>query len=373
MSDNSQKKRPTLGIDASRANSQSRTGTEWYAYHVIQELKKIIPDSYRVVLYSREGLRDGLEDLPAGWESRVLRWRWRFWTQLRLSWEMLRRPPDVLFVPAHVLPVVLPRRAVTTLHDVGFLTVPDAYSWGERLYHRLAARFAVRRAARLLTVSEFSRGELVRLLGVEESDVAVTPISYDAKRFRASVVPTADAEPYFLFIGRLERKKNLPVLLEAFSEYVRAGGSARLKLAGKRGLGADEVLDNLSDEVLERVDELGYVAAKDLPALYASALAFVFPSRYEGFGIPVLEAFACGVPVIASDATSIPEVAGDAALLVSPDNVAGFAVAMRTVENDTDRREQMVAAGLARVQQYSWSKTAELTWGELRILLDKAQ
>jgi glycosyltransferase involved in cell wall biosynthesis len=299
---------------------------------------------------------------------------------------MLVHPPDVLFVPAHTLPMILPRRSVTTLHDLGFLSVPDAYSWGERLYHRLSARSAVRRATRLITVSEFSRSELVRLLGVARERVTVTPLACDRLSFRPDL-PTSDMaaavarygvrRPYFLFVGRLERKKNLDVLLRAFGEYVRGGGAegrrggdAELVLVGKRGLGAEEVFAGLDERTRERVFELGYVAAADLPLLYAGATAFVFPSRFEGFGIPLLEAFSSGVPVIASNITSIPEVADGAAVLVSPDDVGGLAVAMRRVETDAIERESLIKAGLARADAYSWQKTAEATWDVLRSVLD---
>jgi len=372
MSSKHQKRQLVLGIDASRANVSARTGIEWYAYHVIQGLKGLVPSDVQVVLYSREALQDGLEELPANWESRVLRWPWLMWTQLRLSWEMLRRPPDVLFTPAHTLPVVLPRRSIVTLHDVAFFAVPDAYSLAGRLYHKFASWFAVHFASRLLTVSEFSRGEIVRYLGAHESDIAVAPNSYDERVFRAGLA-VEGGEPYFLYIGRLDRKKNLSMLLSAFAEYARAGGQARLKLVGKRGRGGEDVMENMPAEIREHVDELGYVASDDLPALYAGALAFVFPSRYEGFGIPLLEAFACGTAVISTNATAIPEVVGEAAILVGTEDVVGLAEAMRRIETDEVLRDELIKAGFARVKHYSWARTAELVWKELASLLDKAR
>jgi glycosyltransferase involved in cell wall biosynthesis len=368
--------RPILGIDASRANSTTRTGTEWYSFHVIQELKKLVPDDAQVVLYSKEPLRDGLEDLPEHWKSCVLRWSpGRFWTQLRLSWEMLRRPPDVLFVPAHTLPIILPRRAVITVHDLGFLVVPQAYSWGERFYHRLTTWFAVRFASRLITVSDFSRQEIKDRLDVDEKRVTVTPLACDPEIFRSdyqeskieSVLTSYNVKrPYFLFTGRLEYKKNLGVLLSAFAEYVRGGGSADLVLIGKRGLGAEFAFAGIDEITRDRVLELGYVSTEALPLLYAGAQAFIFPSRYEGFGIPLLEAFSSGVPVITTSVASIPEVADGAALFVEVDDVVGLAAAMRRLDVEIGLRGSLIRAGLKRAADYSWHKTAKLTWEVLR-------
>jgi len=250
---------PVIGIDASRANASQRTGVEWYAFNVIQGLKKAVPAGRRVVLYSKEPLRDGLEDLPPNWESRVLAWPpRRFWTQLRLSWEMLRRPPDLLFVPAHALPLVLPRRSATTVHDVAFMALPKAYGRLERVYHRLTARFAVKRARLLLTVSDFSKAETLKYFGADPDRIVVTPLGYD----RAVYGPAGDAAaaakvlkryhiggPYFLFIGRLEAKKNLAGLLRAFTVFLEkydAGRGFKLVLVGKRGLGYEDAWEGVS-------------------------------------------------------------------------------------------------------------------------------
>lgn len=368
---------PLIGIDASRANVSVRTGIEWYAYNVIQELKDVIPATVRVALYSREPLQDGLEDLPKNWESRVLSWPPRYlWTQARLSWEMLVRPPDLLFVPAHVIPMMLPRRTVTTVHDVAFMAEPQAYGDGGRAYLRFATAQAVRRAE-ILTVSEFSKKEIIERFNASAECVTVSPLGYDASLYRP--VPRDEAakraakyeihDPYFLFVGRLERKKNLAGLLRAFHEFKEKRGPddrTALVLVGKRGRGFAEAMDVIKDcEAEGFVHELGYVPQEDLPYLYAGAAAFVFPSWYEGFGLPVIEAFACGAPVIASSSASLPEIAEEAALYVDPANTASIADAMRRVVEDADLRGRLIEAGLLRAAQFSWRRTAELAWQTL--------
>lgn len=368
-----------IGIDASRANRSDRTGVEQYAYHVIQELKKIVPAGVRVVLYSEEPLRDGLEVLPENWESRVLDWPpRRMWTQVRLAWEVLGRNPDVLYVPAHVPPLFMPRgKLVTTLHDVAFMTMPEAYRVPGRWFLKWMYLFAAHRG-RVLTVSEFSKKEIARLFHVEPSRIIATPLAHDAKTYRpiasgdarSVAVRHGIAKPYFLFVGRLERKKNLFGLLRAFGEYVRMRpeDESELVLVGKPGFGYAEE-KRLAVEAgvpMVRVRELGFVPNEEMAALYSGALVFVFPSHYEGFGIPLLEAMACGLPVIAARTTAIPEIAGGAALYVRDTDVREIAGAMKLVVDDLVAREKLRTAGLQRAAEFSWSKTAEGTWEVLR-------
>ncbi|HTM68364.1 MAG TPA: glycosyltransferase family 1 protein [Candidatus Binatia bacterium] len=376
--------RPVIGIDASRANRAQRTGVEWYAYHLIQRLKGIVPSSYKVVLYTEEPLRDGLEDLPPNWENRVLRWPpRRLWTQVRLSWEMLTRPPDLFFVPAHVVPWVTAKRTLTTLHDVAFMAVPDAYRPVGRAYLKLMYRRAVRKA-RILTVSEFSKGEIVRYFGADPDRVTAIPLGFDAGRFgptfddelRARLHALGVRRPYFLFVGRLEAKKNLRGLLESFRRFraARPKDDAKLVLVGKTGYGYDREIRALGEDERLSVLQKGYVAPDDMRFLYGGATAFVFPSRYEGFGIPLLEAFACGTPVIASDVTSIPEVAGEAAVYVNPDDADGIAEAMAKVADDAALRADLVAKGFSRVKRFSWDATARKTWDVMeKMLTDRSE
>lgn len=366
-----------IGIDASRANYEKRTGTEWYAYHLIQHLKAVIPSEHRVLLYSTTPLRDGLEKLPPNWESRVLGWPpKRLWTQLRLSWEMFRRPPDLLFVPVHAMPVILPKRSVTTLHDVAFVSTPEAYTFFENWYQRFAVRFASKKADAILTVSEFSKSEIVRYFPVKPEKITVTHLGFDAEQCR----PVDDRDeidrclkryditrPYFLFVGRLEMKKNLGGLLRAFRLYHGFRGPGHVEhqliLVGKHGHGYEQAMRTLKGSEAEwHVKETGYVCDEDMRYLYAGAEALVFPSWYEGFGLPVIEAFACGTPVIASRTTSIPEVAGGAALLVDPSKPEEIAEAMKRVVSEPALRQELKEKGLARSKAFSWMNTAKETW-----------
>jgi glycosyltransferase involved in cell wall biosynthesis len=369
----------TIGIDASRANRSQRTGVEWYAFHLIQRLKTIVPSEFRVLLYSEEPLRDGLEKLPPNWESRVLRWPpRRLWTQGRLSLEMLMRPPHLLFVPAFVPPMLTPKRVLTTLHDVAFVPMPQAYKLLGRMYLRLMYHVSLW-AGRILTVSEFSKREIIKYFHAKPEQITVTPLGFDADRYH---VPTeaevADClgrygvtQPYFVFVGRLETKKNLRGLLEAFRRYrqERPNEDTKLVLVGKPGHGFDQDMRSMGGDIRQKVLQLGYVAPEDMSAVYGGAVAFVFASHYEGFGIPLLEAFATGTPVIGSSVTSIPEIAGDAALYVDPKDPKEIARAMARLADDAALRDSLRQKGFVRAKEFSWDKTAERTWEVMRNML----
>lgn len=366
-----------IGIDASRANSSQKTGVEWYAFFVIQELKKIIPSEHQVELYTREPLQGDLANLPSNWQARVLNWPpRRLWTQIRLSWEMWRRSPEVLFSPAHFLPLIYPTRSVITVHDCGGLRFPAGYTWLERVYTRWSLARAMLQAV-ILTPSRFSQEEIVYLFKKEQPRVLAIPNAFDKEKF----FPITDAgrldqvkqkynlrRPFFLSISRLEEKKNTAGIVRAFEMFrERQGGDYDLALLGKPGYGFSKVRAVINASKYKNDIILpGWVDTEDVPVLMSLATAFVFPSFYEGFGIPIIEAMACGLPVIASNTASCPEVSGEAALLINPQRPGEIAIAMVEIVNSSKLTESLRQAGLKRAGEFSWRHTAEQVWTVLQ-------
>lgn len=367
-----------IGVDASRANKLYKTGTEWYSYHSIQELKKIADPEDQFILYSRESLAGGLEILPKNWQSKVLRWPpQKLWTQIRLSLEMFFHPPEMLFVPAHVIPFFYPKKVLTTCHDVGFLRLPELYSKIELAYHRFALRTTCRHAQKIIAVSEFTKKELMELTGISPERVAVVYNGYDRNRYKVIEGQTAVervlkkynlSKPYILYIGRLEFKKNTPGLVQAFgilkksSQFRALSSKLKLVLAGQPGFGFEKVTEAIVENDLH--DEVilpGWVDEEDLPLLINGADLFIFPSFYEGFGIPVLEAMACGTPVVASDIESIRETANEAVYFVDPWKPENIAAGIARVLSDESLREELKIRGLAQVEKFSWEKCAKET------------
>jgi glycosyltransferase involved in cell wall biosynthesis len=276
------------------------------------------------------------------------------------AWEQLVLPARgahcaLVYSPANLAPV-LSRRNVVVIHDVAALRHPAAYSRAYVAYQRRLLPRLAQHARLVITVSEFSRAEIVDMLAVAPRRIRVIPEGVDEGMFAEPHAAGAAERsgltgPYALALGTLSARKNLPVL----------GRAARA--LGERGIelvlaGSDRGYLRGPEVSLRR---LGYVPEEELPALYAGARAVVVPSRYEGFGLPCLEAMACGVPVVAASAGALPEIVGDAALLAGPDDPDGFAEALVAAACDETLRSRLVADGRRRAAMFPWNATAELT------------
>ncbi len=365
-----------IGIEATRANKPAKTGVEWYAWHLIQELKKqTLGDGNSWVLYSNHVLTGGLEVLPENWYEIRIKWPMKYgWTQLRLSYELRKRPVDVLWMPGSTMPRVTPKQTVVTMHDIGFHRFPKLYKSRQVHIHEQAMKELKKKAARIITVSEFSAREMVEAYGIDSKRIAITPLGIDHNlykpvtnvdlletRLRHYQIP----ERYFLYVGRLEAKKNLVTLIKAFTEFkVRrgVGEPMHLVLAGMPGFGYDEIKRAIAGSAVKSdILELGYVPEVDMPHLMSGAEALIHPSLYEGFGLPPAQAMAAGCPVISSNAASLPEVIGDAGLFFSPLEKEQLVAAMNRLVEEPTLKQELRNKGIARAANFTWQRTAELT------------
>jgi len=363
-----------IGVDASRANRTKKTGVEWYSYYLIEELKKLTENSnHQFFLYTDKPLRGELARLPKNWQEKILKWSPRYlWTKVRFSWEMLKRKPDVLFIPSHIMPSFYPKKTVMTIHDLGYERYPEAYSKFSRNYLRKNYRFAAHHAAKIIVPTEFTKKELIALYGVKPGKIEVVSLAYNDKTFKpindqgkvnAVLEKYKIKKPYLLFVGRLETKKGLQTLLRAHQLLVTSYQlpDLNLVLVGGRGFGYKE-LKPLIFNLKPQVQELGYLKSEeDRVSLCIGTTGFIVPSLYEGFGIPVLEAMACGVSVIASDIESLKEIGGDAALFFKVGDPEDLAKKIKEVLENQELRKKMIASGLERVKNFSWQKCAEKT------------
>jgi len=349
----------TVAVDASPALREVRTGTEVYARELLLRLPRLAPDLRWLLLSSRPGELDQLDLL-------VLPQR-RLWSQTRVPLALARLRPDLFFAPSHVVPFLAPGRTLTVVHDLAFERFPAAYSSAGRLYLRLTTRWAVQRCPLVLTVSEATASDLVEIYGVDRARIRVVPpgiaapprVRVNPARLRQLGVET----PFVLHVGRVEARKNQ----EAAAAAVARVGGLRLVCAGPViDLEAAERLHRQGAILLGRVDQL------DLEQLFLAAEALVFPSLYEGFGFPVVEAMARGLPVVTVRSSSLPEVAGEAALYVSsPFDVGGIADAIRSVVGDEALRKRLVTAGRRQAAGFSWDATAAGVLEVIRELLSR--
>lgn len=371
----------SIGIDASRANTARPTGTEWYSFHLLRALSRHARGD-ELYLYAKESLIAGLTNLGPHVHERILSWPpQRLWTHTRLAWEMLRRPPDLLFVPAHTIPIVHPARTVTTAHDIGFDRFPELYTRSECAYHQWSMRYAVRHAKHIITPSAFTRQELLDAYSVDPERVSVIHHGFDPHQFRMITdTPKLEAtirkyrltKPYILYVGRLERKKNIFGLVQAFAQLrAQYRGPLFLVLAGSEGFQFERVREYIAAHHLDGMIRCtGYIPADDLPLLLNQAALFAFPSLYEGFGLPILEAQACGTPVVTSSVASMPEVAGKGAVLVDPHSPEAIADGLLRVLENPALAGSLKAAGLKNLHRFRWEICADQTLTLLHKVLD---
>jgi glycosyltransferase involved in cell wall biosynthesis len=285
---------------------------------------------------------------------------------LRLAAELHRHPPDVFFTPAHVIPLSYFGPAVATIHDVGYHYFPEAHPARQLRYLRWSTRHNGRRAGRIVADSQATMADLVRLDGLDPAKIAVVDPGVDPTLHREEDAAHMTAvqqsygitTSYFLYLSTIQPRKNLVRLIEA---YAQSGVPHQLVLAGKIGWLAQPILDaiaNLPTAVRQQIILPGFIPDADKAALLSGATALLYPSLYEGFGFPILEAQACGLPVLTANSSSCPEVAGGAALLVNPLDVADIIRGMQQLAEDAALRHRLAAAGLVNVRRFSWAQTA---------------
>ncbi len=365
-----------IGIDASRAFLKRRTGIEEYSYQVIKHLRDVLPADAEVVLYVRKKvsfihgrIQKSTPEidfaLPKNWRVRAI-WAPRFWTQIGLSLEMLFQSPDVLFVPAHTVPLIHPKKTVVTIHGLEYEYCKEAYSFWERIYMHYSIMWSCKVASTVICVSENTKKDVMKLYGVGEEKIEVVSEGYE-KQSTINNQQLTKENSYLLFIGRLEERKNVVRIIEAF-EILKEKYKIlhELVLVGKPGYGYARIKQQIANSKYQEVIiEKGYVTEAEKWELLQNAEAFLFPTLYEGFGLPVLEAQSVGVSVVTSNISSLPEVAGDGAIFVDPFSTESIAQGIYQVLSDQGLRSGIIEKATRNVGRYSWARCA----GEVAQLL----
>jgi glycosyltransferase involved in cell wall biosynthesis len=360
-----------VGVNAhllSVTESFRSAGISWYAQNLLRYLPEADPTiGYTVFVGEKRyrgvpGTRLSVSRLPTQHPTiRIL------WEQMIQPWSLRQAGVDLLHGLALVGPAVSACPFVVTIHDLSFLFYPQNFQLLKRLYLQFFTRHSVRRARRVIAISENTKRDVVQQYGIPADKVdliyyGLDPIfrplpSDQVDRFRAE---RRLPERFMLFVGTLEPRKNVVRLVEAYAQLPRE--RPLLLLVGGKGWLYDDIFARVEDlDLSGEVRFVGYVPAEELPWWYNAADLFVYPSLYEGFGLPPLEAMACGTPVVSSKVSSLPEVVGSGGLLVDPTDTEALASAMKRMVTDRETHDSTRAAGLAQAQTFSWAEAAQRT------------
>ncbi len=368
-----------IGVDISAIQS-TKSGVDWYTHRVIEEMMELLAADEQLYLFSNR--ETGFEEHAASRDNvKVVRSNFIYqepWRQFVLPFLLKRHGIDVCFFTNFVISVAAPCAMVLTIHDLSVWLFPRTHSLRNVVWARTLVPISTRRSRRIIADSNNTKLDIVRLMKVPSQKISVIHLGAPDECTPEPQPEDEEAmahygiiKPYVLFVGTLEPRKNLNSLIRSFDQVAKARPDVHLVLAGRRGWMAQAIFDELERrDLLGRVHITGYVRERYLPALYRQASAFVYPSLYEGFGLPPLEAMSSGTPVIVSRSSSLPEVVGDAGLYVNPLDTDELARAMESILSEPELAAELRRKGLERAAQFSWKKAAEQT---LEILRDAAR
>jgi glycosyltransferase involved in cell wall biosynthesis len=368
-----------IGIDGNEANITDRVGSGMYAYQLIKHLYEFDTwNEYTIYLKNKP-----VVDMPPARKN----WKYcvfgppKLWTQFALPLKLVidGRRLDVFFTPGHYAPRFCPCPTVVAILDTAYLKFEEYFKKSDLMQLKSWTKYSIKKSAHILTISESSKKDIVKFYGIPPQKITVTYIGYDTETFK----PVTDQnrihevlskynfkQPYILYLGTLQPRKNIVRLIQAFKELVSQENYSqmglKLVIVGKKGWLYHEIFAEVTKLGMEDVVIFtGYVNDDERPVLLSAALIYTLPSLYEGFGIPVLEAMACGTPVVVSQISSLPEVVGEYGVLVDPYSVKSISGGLKLLVKDTHLREQMQKNGLKWVQQFDWMHTARTTLGVL--------
>ena len=359
-----------VGIDATALPAQP-VGAGNYIIQFIKTLARI-STNYELIIFAHQNKRDLFEipdDTNLHWELVADKSPMRrlLWEQTSFPGLVRRAGIDLLHSLHYTQPVLLKCPSIVTIHDMTFFLFPQLHTRPKRFFFPNAIRTSVRRADALVAISESTRQDSIRLLGVPPEKIFTTQLGVndefgvinDQKLLDRVQEKYKLPKAFILYVGLVEPRKNVPALIRAYKSLVDGGIQYDLVIVGRYGWMYQEVFKQTEELGLQdRIQFTGYVPQFDLPIVYNLASLFVYPTRYEGFGFPALEAMACGTPVITSRVSSLPEIVGDAGVLVSPEDEQALAAAMGEVLSDKSLFDRLRKKGIQRAKYFTWERTA---------------
>jgi|CXWL01.1.fsa_nt_gi glycosyltransferase involved in cell wall biosynthesis len=368
-----------LGLDCSRYAAEKPTGVETYTDRVVdgiiaradllgfKELRCYVRSAIQV-----EQLLYKIEKFGQKTVKVKLIERKNLWTLVWLSWEMIRAPVDLLFVPSHTLPFFIPRYSLMTVHGLEALLFPQAYTVTQRLYQRFSIWWGKVQGTKLVAVSEAVKKDLLKFFVMGKDRIQVVYNGFDRVETNEKSPPVEETKPmiegdYILNVARLEERKNQLRLIQAFEAIAVEFPELKLVLVGPDGMGAVAIHAAVEKSaVKDRIVVPGYQHRETVQGLMEHAKVFAYPSLAEGFGIPILEAFDAGTPVLTSKGSAMEEIGADAAVYVDPLSVESIAAGLKSLLTDKSLVKKNVESGKKRMELFSWEHCVEGTVAVLK-------
>lgn len=360
-----------IGVDGNEANVKDQVGVSVYTHSLLEHFQNVADDKMQFRIFLKDEPLPTMPKKNSHFSYEVISPPF-MWSQIGLPLNLyMKKKIDVFFAPAHYAPRFCPVPVVVTVHDLSYFYYPDEFLKKDLYTLKEWTKYSVKNARKIITVSKTTKKDVMKFYNVPEKKIEVIYNGYEK-----SSQPKADQllaeelmknlelkrNKYILYVGTLQPRKNLPVLINAFARFSKTHTDYKLVLVGKKGWLYDEIFESIRILKLEdKVITPGYLPDEEVKELYKNAVCFVLPSLYEGFGIPVLEAMSHGCPVISSFSSSLPEIGGDACLYFDPKNSDDlFDDIIRLTENES-LRDDFIKKGYERIKQFSWKKCAEET------------
>jgi glycosyltransferase involved in cell wall biosynthesis len=377
-----------IGIDGNEANTDNKVGIGEYAFELLTQFKQYQVSSIKYQVYLKNIPNSELPKESEGWRYRVFG-PGKLWTQWRLPLDLyLHKPrPDIFFSPSHYAPRFSPVPTLISIMDLSYIHFPDMFKKSDLYQLKNWTEYSVKKAKAVFTISNSSKNDIIKTYGIDDNSVYVV---YPGIKSETDLQPHIYAmnelknrygisDKYILFVGTLQPRKNIVRLMQAFSLVLSSkyqvssiNDKLQLVIVGKKGWMYEEILTAPEKfGVTDRVKFLDFVPNEHLHLLYKHARCFVFPSLYEGFGLPILEAMKYDCPVITSNVSSMPEAGGDAALYINPLDVNDIAKKINELIYNDKLRQELIKKGREQIKKFSWEKAARETLSVLEELVNR--
>ncbi len=363
-----------IGVDGNEANVEKKVGVSVYALNILRYFSSIADRENRFTVYLRNTPLLDLPDESEFFKYKVIHGKF-LWSQIYLPYELyLNKEIDVYFSPAHYLPRFCPVPQVVTIHDLAYLYFPNEFTKKDLWQLKNWTDASIKKARQIIAVSKTTKKDIVKNYGIDEDKVSVVYNGYEkqtaektsaVKKSDINQEQTAEVKPkkYILFVGTIQPRKNLEILIDAFDKFVKTNINFKLIIVGKKGWLYESIFEKVRTMKLDdKVMFTGHITDEELVGYYVNAFCLTLPSLYEGFGIPVLEAMSYNCPVIASFSSSLPEIGGDACLYFDPKNSDDLFEKLKILQNNSKLRKELILKGKKRINDFSWKKCGKQTF-----------